>query len=60
MEPTEEQGMRRLAERAVGEPFVAAALFHNLAEVELQGAFVGALVAIGQWAWIKKRSRLPS
>jgi hypothetical protein len=54
-----ELDMRRLAERTLGTPIVAAGAFHTVADVGPPGAIGVSLVKLGQWAWIKRRSRLP-
>ncbi|HEX3542152.1 MAG TPA: hypothetical protein VHT75_17095 [Acidimicrobiales bacterium] len=59
MEPAAEQDMRQVAERTVGGPILAAGSFRTVADVEPFGGSVGALLAVGQWVWIKKRTRLP-
>lgn len=51
--------MRQLAHRTLGVPIVAAGSFRTIAEVEPLGSLAGALLSFGQWAWLRKRSRLP-
>ena len=60
MAATSEDGMRQVAQASLGVPFLASGVFRTVPDVKRLAGVPGAVVIAAQWAWIKKRSRLPA